>query len=48
MALKQNETYFMTLVAMATAMALHFYHYHRLHGTNQKEKNQAQMTMILN
>jgi hypothetical protein len=38
----------MTLVAMATAMALHFYHYHRLHGTNQKEKNQAQMTMILN
>jgi hypothetical protein len=31
-ALTQNETYFMTLVAMATAMALHFYHYHRLHG----------------
>ena len=25
-----------------------FYHYHRLHGTNQKEKNQTQMTMILN
>jgi hypothetical protein len=47
-ALKQNGTYFMTLVDMATAMALHFYHYHRLHGTNQKEKNQAQMTMILN
>jgi hypothetical protein len=38
----------MTLVAMATAMALFFYHYHRLHGTNQIEKDQTQMTMILN
>jgi hypothetical protein len=38
----------MTLITMATAMALNLYHYHRLHGTNQKEKNQSKMTMILN
>jgi hypothetical protein len=47
-AIKQNGTCFMTLVTMATAMALHLYHYHRLHGTNQKEKNQSKMTMIVN
>ena len=45
---KTKWTCFMTLVTMTTAMALHLYHYHRLHGTNQKEKNQSKMTMTLN